>query len=95
MVTSAVAPATVSINGPSTIGAGKKYRAMVARMGRASYGYWLGSPAPHSGLSVSQAGVVTFMVPRTHVSSFSYSVVITNAAGQAESSVVKVTVTKA
>ena len=95
-VATPVAPAALKIKGPSKVTAGKQYKANASATGTALQFFALAtSPATHKRLAISPAGAVTFTVPKKGLSSFSYVVVVMNAAGRLEGGLVKVTVKKA
>jgi hypothetical protein len=89
------APTTVTVSGgPSTIDASAAYTATASADGNPAPGYSLASGAP-SWLSVNaSSGALTGTVP-TAITSFTYKVTATNAAGHATSSAVTVTVDSA
>ncbi len=89
------APTAVTVSGPSSVPHGTTYTATTTTNGTGAIAYSLAaSPAPPHGLTISSStGKVTFKVPSTGVTQFSYAVVASNAAGRAQSSVVTVTVT--
>ncbi len=93
-VASPTAPSTVTVTGPSSVAAGASYKATASTDGTGAVLYVLASnPAPPAGMTIGGAtGQVSLAVPDSGTSSFSFAVVASNAAGQAESSVVTVTV---
>lgn len=96
-VASETAPTEVTVDGPSTAGSGTTYKATATTNGTGATFYALAStPAPPAGMTIgATTGAVSFKVPASGTSSFSYAVVATDAAGEAESSVVSVTVSVA
>jgi fibronectin-binding autotransporter adhesin len=93
-VSAPTAPTTVTVTGPSTVKAGKTYKAKAKTDGTGAVLFALSSsPAPPPGMTINAStGAVSFKVPASGLSSFSYAVVAANAAGQAQSSAVTVTV---
>ncbi len=91
----ATAPSTVTVTGPSSVAAGSTYTATTTTNGTGAMFYsFAANPAVPTGMTISSSsGKVTYKVPSTGVTSFSYAVVAANVAGRAESSVVNVTVT--
>jgi hypothetical protein len=89
------APTHVNVSGPSAVAAGATYTSTASTDGSGAVLYSLAaSPAPPNGMTIDSAGDITFHVPPTGVSAFSYVVVALNAAGRAQSSPVSVTVTR-
>jgi hypothetical protein len=88
-------PTTVTVTGPGSVAHGTTYSATATTDGSGAVFYSLAaSPAPPKGLKISSSsGKVTYQVPATGVTQFSYAVVASNAAGRAQSSVVTVSVT--
>jgi hypothetical protein len=88
------APAKVTVKGPSTVPLGATYKATTATDGTGAVLFSLAStPAPPKGMTInSGTGAVIYQVPESGISRFSYAVVASNAAGQAESRKVTVKV---
>jgi ribosomal protein S11 len=84
------APATVT--GKSTVTAGSKYTATTTTDGTGAVLFSLAStPAPPAKMTIAAStGKVTFKVPKKGLKTFSYTVVASNAAGQAHSAVITV-----
>ena len=93
-VTAPSAPAGVTVNGPSTVKAGATYRATSTTDGTGAVLFSLAStPAAPKAMKINPGtGAVSYQVPAKGTSSFSYAVVASNTAGQAESRKVTVRV---
>ncbi len=90
-----VAPTHVNVTGSSAVAAGATYTATSSTDGTGAVRYALAaSPAPPVGMTIDNAGDISFHVPATGLDAFTYAVVVTNAAGRALSSPVSVTVTR-
>ena len=88
------APSTVALTGPSQVAPRATYKATASTDGTAPVWYALATtPAPPAGMTIdSSTGAVKYKVPASGVTSFSYAVVASNAAGSVESAVTTVTV---
>lgn len=93
-VTAPSAPATVTVNGPSTVAPGATYKATSTTDGTGAVLFSLAStPAAAKAMTVDPStGAVKYKVPAHGTARFSYAVVASNAAGQAVSSKVTVQV---
>lgn len=88
-------PTKVTVTGPSSVAAGSTYTATTTTNGTGAVHYSLAaSPAAPKGMTInSTTGKVTYHVPASGITKFSYAVVATNAGARAESSLVTVKVT--
>jgi Big-like domain-containing protein/List-Bact-rpt repeat protein len=85
-------PTHVTVTGPSTFTPGTTYSATATTDGTGAIRYSLASsPAPPQGMTIDGTGKVTFAVPASGATGFSYVVVASNATGRAQSSLVTVT----
>jgi hypothetical protein len=93
-VTAPSAPTKVTVSGPSTVKAGASYTATSTTDGTGVVLFSLAStPAPPQGMTINPStGAVSYPVPESGTSGFSYAVVASNAAGQAASPKVTVKV---
>ncbi len=92
--TSDTAPSAVTVHSAGSVAAGPTYTATTTTTGTGGIVYSpAATPAAPSGMTIDpSSGTVTFKVPSSGLSSFSYAVVASNAAGRAESAVVTVAV---
>jgi sugar lactone lactonase YvrE len=87
-------PASVSVNGTAAINAGNTYTATAGAEGSPAPTFSLAPvPAPPSGMTVNSAsGFITYPVPQTASTSFSFAIVATNDKGSATSTTVTIAV---
>ena len=93
-MTAAKAPALLKVTGPTRVTAGSTYKATSSTnaTGAVSFSLAVSPTAPKKMTISSTTGKVRFKVPAKGLKKFSYAVVASNAAGRAESTMVKVRV---